>query len=66
MIYRTEIYNGYVLGEAREKSAFPFFYEAFFLVKGHYNPELVNPRLFNHLGVKRLGFISHDLSNRNL
>ena len=45
MIYRTEIYNGYVLGEAREKSAFPFFYEAFFLVEGHYNPGIVNPKL---------------------
>ena len=49
MIYRTEIYNGYVLGEARGKKCFSFFfYKAFFLVEGHCNPRLVNPRLFNY------------------
>ena len=53
MIYRTEIYNGYVLGEAREKSAFPFFYEAFFFGLRTLQPWTCQPQTFQPPGVEK-------------
>ena len=56
MIYRTEIYNGYVLGEAREKSAFPFFYEAFFFGLRTLQPWTCQPQTFQPPWGEKTGF----------